>query len=75
MAVDAKAMIPGGNVSGPANRHDSPLVVPTLDAASEALEALPEGASVHLERGAMTRSSPPSVWQRWGSEVGDLGQG
>jgi len=43
--------IPLGAVSAPANRHDSPLLVPTLRAASEALGALPEGTSVHLERG------------------------
>src|ERR687890_1952683 len=50
MAVDARG-IPLGAVSAPANRHDSPLLVPTLEAASEALGALPEGASVHLDRG------------------------
>ena len=50
MAVDASG-IPLGTISAPANRHDSPLLVPTLEAASEALGALPEGASVHLDRG------------------------
>jgi hypothetical protein len=35
--------------------HDSPLLVPTLEAASEALGALPEEASVHLENAATTR--------------------
>jgi transposase len=50
MAVEAKG-IPLGCVSAPANRHDSPLLVPTLEATSEALGALPEGASVHLDRG------------------------
>jgi transposase len=50
MAVDASG-IPLSAVSAPANRHDSPLLVPTLEAASEALGALPEGASVHLDRG------------------------
>ena len=50
MAVDAKG-IPVGSVSAPANRHDSPLLVPTLKAASESLGALPVGASVHLDRG------------------------
>ena len=43
MAVDAEG-IPLGAVSAPANRHDSPLLVPTLETASEALGALPEGA-------------------------------
>src|SRR5829696_2531774 len=50
MAVDAKG-IPLGAVSAPANRHDSPLLVPTLKAASEVLGALPEETSVHLDRG------------------------
>jgi IS5 family transposase len=50
MAVDARG-IPLGSVSAPANRHDSPLLVPTQKAASEALGTLPEGTSVHLDRG------------------------
>ena len=50
MAVDARG-IPLGAVSAPAKRHDSPLLVPTIEATSEALGTLPEGASVHLERG------------------------
>jgi len=54
MAVDAKG-IPLGSVSAPANRHDSPLLVPTLEATSGVLGALPEGASVHLETTATTR--------------------
>jgi Transposase DDE domain len=55
MAVDAKG-IPLGAVCAPANRHDSPLLVPTLKAASEVLGALPEEASVHLETEATTRA-------------------
>jgi transposase len=50
MAVEAKG-IPLGTVSAPANRHDSPLLVPTLEATSEVLGVLPEGASIHLDRG------------------------
>jgi IS5 family transposase len=50
MAVDARG-IPLGAVSAPANRHDSPLLVPTIEATSEALGTLPEEASVHLDRG------------------------
>jgi hypothetical protein len=65
MAVDAEG-IPLGAVSAPANRHDSPLLLPTLKAASEALGALPEETSVHLETAATTRSSPVSVWRNWG---------
>jgi transposase len=50
MAVDARG-IPLGCVSAPANRHDSPLLIPTLKAATETLGSLPEEASVHLDRG------------------------
>jgi transposase len=50
MAVDARG-IPLGTVTAPANRHDSPLLVPTLMAATETLGSLPEEASVHLDRG------------------------
>jgi Transposase DDE domain len=50
MAVDAKG-IPLGTVTAPANCHDSPLLVPTLKAASETLGSVPEEASVHLDRG------------------------
>ena len=49
-AVDAKG-IPIGGVTEPASRHDSPLLVPTLEHASESVGGLPEGASVHLDRG------------------------
>ena len=49
VAVDANG-IPLGSVTAPANRHDSPLLVPTLEAA-RALGLLPEGATVHLDRG------------------------
>jgi hypothetical protein len=66
MAVDAKG-IPLGTTTAPANRHDSPLLVPTLKAVSEELGALPEGASVHLETAATTRLLPASVLGIWGS--------
>ena len=49
VAVDGKG-IPLAAVSAPANRHDSPLLAPTLDAV-RALGLAPEGASVHLDRG------------------------
>jgi hypothetical protein len=42
--------IPLGVVSAPANRHDSPLLAPTLDAV-EALRLPSESVSVHLDRG------------------------
>ncbi len=54
MAVDAWG-IPLGAVSAAANRHDSPLLVPTLETVSEALGALPEGTSIHLDRGYDSR--------------------
>jgi Transposase DDE domain len=50
VAVDAKG-IPLGTITAPANRHDSPLLLPTLKAASEVLGVVPEGTSVHLDRG------------------------
>ena len=49
VAVDARG-IPLGIVTASANRHDSPLLAGTLDAA-RALGLLPEGASVRLDRG------------------------
>jgi IS5 family transposase len=54
MAVDASG-VPLGGVIAPANRHDSPLLVPTLEAASEALGVLPQETSVHLDRGYDSR--------------------
>jgi Transposase DDE domain/Putative transposase of IS4/5 family (DUF4096) len=54
MAVDERG-IPLGAVSAPANRHDSPLLGPTLDAVSETLGGLPEEAIVHLDRGYDSR--------------------
>jgi transposase len=67
MAVDAKG-IPLGAVCAPANRHGSPLLVPTLQAASEVLGALPEEASVHLDRGynsCLTRERLAELGLRW----------
>ncbi len=49
VVVDGRG-IPIGSVTAPANRHDSPLLVPTLDAA-RALGMVLEGATVHLDRG------------------------
>ena len=43
--------VPLGAVSAPANRHDCPLLVPTLEAAFETLGGLTEETSVHLDRG------------------------
>jgi len=49
-AVDALG-IPLGTVTAPANRHDSPLLVPTLEHASDSVGGLPQEANVHLDRG------------------------
>ncbi len=49
VAVDGRG-IPLGTVSAPANRHDSPLLVPTIQAA-RAFGLGPEGATVYLDRG------------------------
>jgi transposase len=47
MAVDAQG-IPLGVVAAGANRHDSPLLAPTLEAVEASIE-LPEDGSVHLD--------------------------
>jgi transposase len=52
-AVDGNG-IPLGTIAAPANRHDSPLLEPTLDT----LDLAPRSATVHLDRGydsALTR--------------------
>ena len=41
--------IPLGAMAAPANRHDSPLLAPTLDALPT-LGGLPEQVRVHLDR-------------------------
>jgi hypothetical protein len=67
VAVDASG-IPLGTVTAAANRHDSPLLVPTLEAVSETLGALPEGSSVHLDRGydsGSTRERLRELGLRW----------
>ena len=52
-AVDA-AGIPLATISAGANRHDSPLLAPTLDALP-GLGPLPEHVTVHLDRGYDSR--------------------
>jgi transposase len=74
MAVDERG-IPLGAVSAPANRHDSPLLVPTLDAVAETLGTLPGNS-------ARGDQCPPRPWLRLrshprapggsGAIVGDL---
>jgi hypothetical protein len=50
-AVDGRGIPIGGGVSAPVNRHDSPLLVPTLERARASVGELPDLASVHLDRG------------------------
>ena len=62
VAVDALG-IPLGVVTAPANRHDSPLLAQTLDAA-RAEQLLPEGASVRLDRGYDSQSTREKLRDR-----------
>jgi transposase len=67
MAVDAWG-IPLGGATAPANRHDSPLLVPTLEVVTETLGELPEETSVHLDRGYdsnTTRERLKDLGLRW----------
>src|SRR5215212_4172214 len=49
VAVDGRG-IPLGTLSAPANRHDSPLLVPTLETVRTP-GLLVEGSTIHLDRG------------------------
>jgi len=74
MAVDERG-IPLGATIAPANRHDSPLLVPTLDAVAETLGAVPEGSCVHLDRGydsALTRERLKDRGLSW--EISEKGK-
>jgi hypothetical protein len=62
-AVDARG-IPIGTVTAPANRHDSPLLTGTLDAAAETLGGLPERVSVHLDRGYDSKATREHLKER-----------
>jgi transposase len=62
-AVDAEG-IPIGGITAPANRHDSPLLVPTLEHAGALVGALPEGAIVHLDRGYDSKASRERLEER-----------
>lgn len=50
VAADA-AGVPLGLVSAGANRHDSPLLAPTLDQLGAQVQPLPAAVTVHLDRG------------------------
>ena len=62
-AVDAEG-IPIGGVASPANRHDSPLLAPTLDNACMLVGALPEEATVHLDRGYDSKATCERLAER-----------
>jgi hypothetical protein len=66
-AVDAEGIpegIPIGGVTDSANRHDSPLLVPTLEHACASVGALPGEARVHLDRGYDSRASRERLEER-----------
>jgi transposase len=64
VAVDADG-IPLGTVVAPANRHDSPLLVETLDNVKASFAgSLPEGASVHLDRGYDSKATRERLEER-----------
>ncbi|MFI6341181.1 IS5 family transposase [Streptomyces sp. NPDC050535] len=50
VATEARG-VPIGLVSAGANRHDSPLLVPTLEAAKKQVGVFPEQVNVNLDRG------------------------
>lgn len=63
LATDAHG-VPLGLVSAGANRHDSPLLEPTLTAATTQVGALPAQVNVNLDRGydsAKTRTAPAEL--------------
>ena len=62
-AVDARG-IPLGTVTAPANRNDSPQLTETLDAVAEALGGLPEGSSIHLDRGYDSKATRERLEER-----------
>ncbi len=64
-ACDARG-VPRGIVSAGANRHDSPLLGLTLDAAQEQVGMLPDTVNVNLDRGYDSIKSR-ELWLSWGS--------
>lgn len=63
VVVDGRG-IPIGSVTAPANRHDSPLLTPTLDAA-RSLGMVAEGARPYILTAATTLRSPDCAC--WGA--------
>jgi transposase len=62
VAVDGRG-IPLGTLSAPANRHDSPLLVPTLEIVRTS-GLLVEGAGVHLDRGYDSKATRVRLLER-----------
>jgi hypothetical protein len=65
-AVDGRG-IPLGTVTAGANRHDSPLLIPTLKHASASVGGLPEGRRASTWTAATPHSSPASASRSEGS--------
>ena len=55
--------IPLGRVLAPANRHDSPLLAPTLDTLGE-IGPLPDGITVHLDAGYDSQKTRDELRER-----------
>jgi transposase len=73
-AVDAEG-VPIAAITPAANRHDSPLLVPTLEHACASVGGLPEGASVHLDRGYDSNATRERLEERGLiSEISQLGK-
>ncbi len=65
VATEARG-VPVGLVSAGANRHDSPLLVPTLETAKEQVGVFPERFNVNLDR-ATTATRPEPRSRNWAS--------
>ncbi|WP_432044041.1 IS5 family transposase [Streptomyces cadmiisoli] len=68
VATEARG-IPLGIVSAGASRHDSPLLVPTLEAAKEQVGCLPDQVNVNLDRGYDSHKTRAAL-----SELGFTGE-
>ena len=68
--------IPLGIASAPGNRHDSPLLAPTLQAASQQLDGiLPQDRTCHLDRGydSVPHTTARDWARRFQGRGGELG--
>ena len=66
--------IPLGAVAAPANRHDSPLLDPTLDTLAY-LAPLPQSMTVHLDRGDDSQVTRDRLSQRGlGAAIAEKGK-